>query len=358
MSEPSWPRLTQLDAREAERITALAQAASRLGLDGARARLDALVEGTLEWTLASVDRALAHESAFGSQALAAVGISLPEGPALVLVDLWLVHVAVDRVLGGEGALALEVAPLTETEQGVLAFLVANMIMGSGAKVESVWSDARSCAAWLRESPCDRWHWRVRAGEHSAFVTLWVSSQVSAQSLAGGALRRVAHLPSTLQLRIGVAVLTAAEITTLQVDDVVLPDALSVEATREGALVGAIDWCDGHGNLFARTARTQASEAWRVQPTEGARVQATKATLENPMSEPKRVSELPVELAVTLGQITLTHAEASAMVPGSLVKTGIPVGAQVQLVAGGRLIARGELVEIEGELGVRILSLHS
>jgi type III secretion system YscQ/HrcQ family protein len=357
VNEPSWPRLTKLDAREAERITALAQAASRLGLDGARGRLDALIEGTLDWTLASVDRAPASEHAFGAQALAAVALSLPEGPALVLADLWLVHIAVDRVLGGEGTRALEVSPLTETEEGVLAFLVANMIVGSGAQVVSALRDARACAAWLNESPCDRWHWRVRAGEHSAFVTLWVASQITAASLAPGTVQHARELPSTLQLRIGLATLTHAEIASLAVGDVVLPDTLSISATREGALVGAVDWCALAGTPMLRTTRAHADEPWCVAPSQAVS-QAHHATVENSMSDSKREADLPVELAVTLGQITLTHAEALAMVPGSILKTGIPAGARVQLVAGGTLIARGELVEVAGELGVRILSLHT
>ena len=366
MNEPSWPRLERLAPREAERITSLAFVASQLGLLDARQRLDALIEGTLDWSLEAVEQARATERAFGSQPLAAVTLSLPEGPALVLADPWLVHIAVDRVLGGEGARALEVAPLTETEEGVFAFLVASMILGSGAQVVAAAKDARACAAWLDESRCDRWHWRVRAGEHAAFVTLWVSANVSVRSLRSLS-RAVSHdLPSTLQLRIGLAMLSDAELETLGVGDVVLPDQLSVSATSEGALIGSVAWCDFSGSTFLHTKRASSESAWVVEPVGDAgrkRVQSAtvedareRTTMENPSDRSALLRGLPVELALTLGQITLTSAEAARMVPGSLVKTGIPTGSQVQLVAGGRLIAVGELVDIEGELGVRILKV--
>lgn len=346
--------MEKLDARDAARISSLVLAASRLGLESARTRLDALIEGTLDWSLVSVDRAIATPDALGRGSLAAIALGLPEGPALVLVDPWLVHVAVDRVLGGEGALALDVAPLTEAEAGVFAFIAASMLVGSGVQVVAAHREGRACATWMHESPCDRWHWRVRAGEHDAFVTLWVSSQVTARSLAEGPARPTQHLPSTLHLRIGQATLMPAEIADLAVGDVLIPDAFSIATSQDDVLIGEVEWCTAQGEVFVRTHRATTEDAWLVRMPNDNVLRAHPAHVEASVSSEHRSLELPVTLALTLGQITLTHAEAQAMLPGSVVKTGIPSGGQVHLMAGGKIVARGELVDIQGELGVRIL----
>lgn len=349
--------MEKLDARDAARISSLVVAASNIGLEGARARLDALIEGTLVWSLVAVDRAIAAPQAFGRGSLAALALGLPEGPALVLVDPWLVHVAVDRVLGGQGALALDVAPLSETEAGVFAFIAASILLGSGVQIVAAHRAGTACAAWMQESPCDRWHWRVQAGEHHAYVTLWVSSQVTARSLAELSTRPAHNLPSTLHLRIGRATLKPAEIADLAVGDVLVPDAFSISTSQDGALVGEIDWCSALGQVFVRTNRAAAEDAWLVRAPNDNLLRSHPAHVEASVSSEHRSVELPITLAVTLGQITLTHAEAQAMLPGSLVKTGIPSGGQVHLMAGGDVVARGELVDIQGELGVRILRVY-
>lgn len=356
MHESSSPPWEKLDAPDAARISALVLAAFKLGLESARGRLDALVQGSLDWTLASVDRAVASRETLGRGPLAAIALSLPEGPALVVVDPWLVHVAVDRVLGGEGALALDASPLAEIEAGVFVFIVSSMLVGTGVQIASAHRHGSSCAAWLNEARCDRWHWRVRAGEHYAFVTLWVSEQVTARSLAGHATLPVRHLPSVLQLRIGEAILSRSEVAQLAVGDVLIPDALSI-ATHDGALTGQVDWCTLLGDVFVHTKRTHATDAWMVHAPPDNVLRAHRAQLETPMSADERTLELPLTLTLTLGQVTLTHAEAQAMLPGTVVKTGIPSGGQVHLMAGDTVVARGELVEIQGELGVQILRVY-
>lgn len=360
MQEPSSPtsppRWEKLEAPDAARISSLVRAASRLGVESARTRLDALVQGTLEWTLARVDRAVASQETLGKGPLAAIALSLPEGPALVVVDPWLVHVAVDRVLGGEGALALDASPLAEIEAGVFVFIVSSMLVGTGVQIASAHRHGAACAAWLNEARCDRWHWRVRAGEHHAFVTLWVSDQVTARSLASEASLPVRPLPSVLQLRIGEAMLSRAEVVQLAVGDVLIPDALSI-ATQDGALTGQVDWCTPLGEVFVHTKRTHAADSWRVHAPPDNVLRAHRAQLETPMSADERTLELPLTLTLTLGQVTLTHAEAQAMLPGTVVKTGIPSGGQVHLMAGDTVVARGEIVEIQGELGVRVLRVY-
>lgn len=67
-------------------------------------------------------------------------------------------------------------------------------------------------------------------------------------------------------------------------------------------------------------------------------------------------DLPVELACELGRVTLSAQEVLALAPGAVVTLPAKVGALVELRAGGRVIARGELVDVDGQVGVRISEL--
>jgi flagellar motor switch/type III secretory pathway protein FliN len=69
-----------------------------------------------------------------------------------------------------------------------------------------------------------------------------------------------------------------------------------------------------------------------------------------------VGDAPVDLRVELARVALTLAELGELRPGEVIVTGRPLGAEVVLRAGERAVAMGELVDVEGELGVRILRL--
>lgn len=64
-------------------------------------------------------------------------------------------------------------------------------------------------------------------------------------------------------------------------------------------------------------------------------------------------ELPVQLTCEIGRVTLSAREVLELRPGAVVPVGRPLAGPVDLTAGGRIIARGELVDVEGEIGVRV-----
>ena len=55
----------------------------------------------------------------------------------------------------------------------------------------------------------------------------------------------------------------------------------------------------------------------------------------------------------IGRITLSAREVLDLRPGTVLPVGRPLAGPVDLTAGGRVIARGELVDVEGEIGVRV-----
>ncbi len=67
-------------------------------------------------------------------------------------------------------------------------------------------------------------------------------------------------------------------------------------------------------------------------------------------------EAPVVVRVELGTVSLSAADVSALRPGDVLETGRRLAEPVVLRVGGKAIARGDLVDVEGELGVRIREL--
>lgn len=63
---------------------------------------------------------------------------------------------------------------------------------------------------------------------------------------------------------------------------------------------------------------------------------------------------PVMVRLELGAVEMTAAQWSQLRPGDIVESGRAVGAPVQLRAGGQLLAEGQLIQIEGQIGVKIL----
>ena len=57
--------------------------------------------------------------------------------------------------------------------------------------------------------------------------------------------------------------------------------------------------------------------------------------------------------VEVASVTLTAREWAKLGPGDVIETGVPLAEPVVLRVGGREVARGELVSVDGELGVRI-----
>jgi flagellar motor switch protein FliN/FliY len=69
-------------------------------------------------------------------------------------------------------------------------------------------------------------------------------------------------------------------------------------------------------------------------------------------------EVPVELAVEIGRTSMTIGETLDLGPGSIVTLDRLAGEPVDLLVNGRVIARGEVVVIDEEFGLRITEIVS
>jgi len=79
----------------------------------------------------------------------------------------------------------------------------------------------------------------------------------------------------------------------------------------------------------------------------------------PMSAPRKIDVLmnvPVQLAVEVGRVEVSVREILQMAPGSVMSIARPAGEPVTLMLNGRPIGRAEIVEIDGDYGIRIVEI--
>jgi flagellar motor switch protein FliN len=71
-----------------------------------------------------------------------------------------------------------------------------------------------------------------------------------------------------------------------------------------------------------------------------------------------VLDVPVEVTVEIGRTTMTIGETLAIGPGSIITLNKMTGEPVDLLVNGRRIARGEVVAIDEEFGLRVTQIVS
>jgi flagellar motor switch protein FliN/FliY len=73
---------------------------------------------------------------------------------------------------------------------------------------------------------------------------------------------------------------------------------------------------------------------------------------------QRLHDVPVELAVEIGRTSMTIGETLELGPGSIVSLNRLAGEPVDLLVNGRPIARGEVVVVDEEFGLRVTEIVS
>jgi type III secretion system YscQ/HrcQ family protein len=170
------------------------------------------------------------------------------------------------------------------------------------------------------------------------------------------LQRLSGVAIPCAAEIARSSLTTAESRALSKGDVVLctPSHPAERATPplHRALLRA-----PHARTALEVSIEPTTDAWTPLRVEGA------FTLEEPsMDEPRNTGEemladAMIPLTVEMGRVVLRVEEIAALEPGDTLLLGRPPDGTVELVAGGKILARGELVDVEGELGVRVVALR-
>ncbi len=227
-----------------------------------------------------------------------------------------------RLLGGQAELAAPRA-LTPAEEAIWVLVVAAAIEDTGVQAE-VWPSAQRAPSMTTHLALEL----VIEGLATWTVVAYVPRSVSVR------VPRPRPLPEwTFELPVvaGRCVLARDSLARLAVRDVI-----TVE--RELSLVvGDV--------AIALTAAAQAVEA-----------RVAIGYVPAPMS-PALADTAQLELTVQLGTTRMSLRQLGELAPGAIVPLGRPLAGPFEVRAAGRLIGRGELVDVDGELGVRIVSLE-
>jgi type III secretion system YscQ/HrcQ family protein len=305
--------------------------------------------------LAAPSCALWLEHDAGARALPLVCQLAPElGAALV-----------DRVLGGDGKTAhVAGAVLDEVSAGVLAYLAARVCAASAAelRVRAPLRAAEEAHARVGDARVLVWPLALAlSGEHAGTLRVFIAES-TARALATRAQiaprrSQVATLPIALCAHAARVTLHRRELAALAVGDVIIPDRCALARDARG-YAGPIEL---HAIGNARVLLHAQAHAAALT------IDAVTGNGEDVMSEGKRIQtaaldaarlgdDVPLELCLEVARFNLPLGELSALAPGEILSTGRAIGEHVALSIAGRVVARGELVDIDGEIGMRVLEL--
>ena len=142
-----------------------------------------------------------------------------------------------------------------------------------------------------------------------------------------------------------------------------PGALASLRPGDAWLAGAGWWIDGslagRGLLVAPAGETGIAvellpdAQLLVREVASVAVEVENMTDEISQAAVDAALEAPVVVRVEMGAVSMTARQWAQLRAGDVIETGKRIAEPVTLRIAGRVVARGDLVDIEGELGVRI-----
>ena len=69
-----------------------------------------------------------------------------------------------------------------------------------------------------------------------------------------------------------------------------------------------------------------------------------------------IGDIPVELVVELGRKKMLLRNIASLKSDDIINLEQPVDASLNIVVGGKLLAKGELVMVNGSVGIRVIEL--
>lgn len=308
------------------------------------------------------------------------------------VELSLAHAIVDVLLGGAGEM-IALRPLSDIEEGVLSFVLIETLKclapyvhpglprirleGMARGVEQV------VAAVAGEKQVAVVQLRATVGKHAGYLRLFLPETVLALANppAEGPERklrrslrarqhgaRLKGVMTSLRAEIGSFELGSADLLRLGEKDVVsLMEPLNFRPDR--GEVGATKLRVGNGRVGYVNATVQL-EAGRYQAVvneivSGEQPQAASHPAAAPGGEKveeaktdgaELLGDIPLQVTVELGRVAFSAEEVVSLHVGQIIDLNRVPNEPVELSVHGKVVARGELVEVEGQVGVRILSL--
>jgi type III secretion system YscQ/HrcQ family protein len=268
----------------------------------------------------------------------------------------LVGVVVAALLERPARICAPTAPLDSALAGAAAAVVAHVLRREGIIVRPLGPGA------LRGAPGER------RAEVSASLFLgdraygvrasieWPPTLPTPDPAATTRLRSLADLPLTLPVVGAVAALEREALEALRPGDVLLPGSgWTLSVGFEGTAVLCAPASDRGIEVALGEQRGLVVQGIRAVCLDEEMSMGRSESNEN-QSSAEVALEAPVLVRVEVGAVTLTAKEWSAVGPGDVLPLARRIGDAAVLRVAGIEVARGELVDVEGELGVRISAL--
>lgn len=296
----------------------------------AAAAVSAELERRLGMPVAVGGRALPGGDNGTAGARLALDLAALPAPAILEVDAALVARLVDRLAGADAETRAAAAP-TRLEASVLELLALLALDAASATepVERALSPRLARAGAVPESPLAVALDIDLGGLRGRGRLLLPPGAVRALAGPPSVPDRLASLRLSASLRSGASAVPAAELHALSPGDVLLLDA-APSAQAHLVLPGGF-----------RLSGAFEEETFHVEE----------------MAMTEHAAAAPVTLEVELARVTVTLGELSRLEPGAAMALHLDRRGLVTLRVGERAVARGELVDIEGAVGVRITAVE-
>jgi flagellar motor switch protein FliM len=329
---------------------------------------------------------------------------------LLEVELGLAHIALDMLLGGAGE-AVALRPLTDIEEGVMTYVIIETLKALAPsidpslprlRIESVvrsFDDVQSLIG--EDENLAVVQLKAVFGSHSGYVRLFIPESVlssahppedaevrrarrASDAVTHGA--RLRNVKTPLRVEVGQVEISSGDLAQLSERDVILVDALTARPDQQDgggtaklkfgrALVGHVD-----AEIIAQGGRFSAKVTGftlGAAPPPGNDVFSEEAPPpalgeggdESTLSGIRRrddvegnaegadlMNDIPLQISVELARVAVTAEEVVALKVGHVFDLQKNAGEPLDLSVNGRIVARGELVEVDGNLGIRIISL--
>jgi flagellar motor switch protein FliM len=337
---------------------------------------------------------------------------------LLEVELGLAHHAIDMLLGGAGD-AVALRPLTDIEEGVMTYLIIETLKALSPsldpslpklRIEGVVRGYEDIQGLIPETEnLAVVQLKAVFGPHSGYVRIVIPEDVLSTANpptdatvrrarraadAEAHLTRLRNVKAWVRAEIGQIEIAATELAQLRERDVVLVDQLScrpdqgeggtaklkVGFGRAGHLEAEIVVEDGRfhakvtginvggppppGQQDVSDEAPPPEEGDAPPEGEDGDESTTPGSIRgrNDVDDAQGaggadlMNDIPLQIAVEIGRVATTAEEVVALKVGHVFDLNRVAGEPLDLSVNGKVVARGELVEIDGNLGVRILSL--
>jgi type III secretion system YscQ/HrcQ family protein len=260
-----------------------------------------------------------------------------------------VHAILDRALTPLGVPS-SASARAPSDTGVLSLLLLGILQNANRKLAFPFQFAlnplRSSSSEVQQGRGLTVLLSVRLSDESGSFRIFVPYSFFASMLDALSTEAEIKLPRTItwnfQISGGTFALTKDEMRQLEPGDVVIFDSKPQMLFPKNFKKGWNIFFDKGNFSTARLDNSFEEIAMGVRVTDN----------ETP-GEGLNLENLPVLLHVIIAQKELTLSEANGLVPGTILDLNRNLNNVVQLSVNGKFLGQGELVEVDGKLGVRI-----